>query len=100
MATRSELAAERWKHQQRRSDRWRGCVRGNWKTVSFQASAASRSRNRLVAVALPNWDLSRAPTQRCRDWGYQTQRVKGIEPSCVAWEATVLPLNYTRVRKS
>jgi hypothetical protein len=22
--------------------------------------------------------------------------VKGIEPSCVAWEATVLPLNYTR----
>jgi hypothetical protein len=23
--------------------------------------------------------------------------VKGIEPSCVAWEATVLPLNYTRV---
>jgi hypothetical protein len=26
------------------------------------------------------------------DW----ERVKGIEPSCVAWEATVLPLNYTR----
>jgi hypothetical protein len=25
------------------------------------------------------------------------ERVKGIEPSCVAWEATVLPLNYTRV---
>jgi hypothetical protein len=25
------------------------------------------------------------------------KRVKGIEPSCVAWEATVLPLNYTRV---
>ena len=23
--------------------------------------------------------------------------MKGIEPSCVAWEATVLPLNYTRV---
>jgi hypothetical protein len=22
--------------------------------------------------------------------------VKGIEPSCVAWKATVLPLNYTR----
>jgi hypothetical protein len=26
------------------------------------------------------------------------KRVKGIEPSCVAWEATVLPLNYTRVK--
>jgi hypothetical protein len=25
--------------------------------------------------------------------------VKGIEPSCPAWEAGVLPLNYTRGRK-
>ena len=25
-----------------------------------------------------------------------TERVKGIEPSCAAWEAAVLPLNYTR----
>jgi hypothetical protein len=24
------------------------------------------------------------------------KRVKGIEPSCAAWEAAVLPLNYTR----
>jgi hypothetical protein len=24
--------------------------------------------------------------------------VKGIEPSCAAWEAAVLPLNYTRAR--
>ena len=24
------------------------------------------------------------------------ERVKGIEPSCAAWEAAVLPLNYTR----
>jgi hypothetical protein len=26
------------------------------------------------------------------------QRVKGIEPSSVAWKATALPLSYTRVR--
>ena len=26
------------------------------------------------------------------------ERVKGIEPSCPAWEAGVLPLNYTRGR--
>jgi hypothetical protein len=26
----------------------------------------------------------------------EKQRVKGIEPSCPAWEAGVLPLNYTR----
>ncbi len=25
------------------------------------------------------------------------ERVKGIEPSSVAWEATALPLSYTRV---
>jgi hypothetical protein len=24
------------------------------------------------------------------------ERVKGIEPSCEAWKASVLPLNYTR----
>jgi hypothetical protein len=26
----------------------------------------------------------------------RAERVKGIEPSCQAWEACVLPLNYTR----
>src|SRR5882762_7866300 len=25
------------------------------------------------------------------------ERAEGIEPSCVAWKATVLPLNYARV---
>ena len=28
---------------------------------------------------------------------YQGERVRGIEPPCAAWEAAVLPLNYTRV---
>ena len=28
--------------------------------------------------------------------GRGLERVKGIEPSCAAWEAAVLPLNYTR----
>ena len=27
------------------------------------------------------------------------ERVKGIEPSCAAWKAAVLPLNYTRIRE-
>ena len=27
------------------------------------------------------------------------ERVRGIEPPCAAWEAAVLPLNYTRVWK-
>lgn len=25
------------------------------------------------------------------------EQVKGIEPSCSAWEADILPLNYTRI---
>ena len=28
---------------------------------------------------------------------YERERVRGIEPPCPAWEAGVLPLNYTRV---
>ena len=31
---------------------------------------------------------------------YREQRVRGIEPPCAAWEAAVLPLNYTRVSES
>jgi hypothetical protein len=30
-------------------------------------------------------------------WDDLVERVKGIEPSYEAWEAAVLPLNYTRV---
>ena len=33
-----------------------------------------------------------------RSFAAQTlERVKGIEPSYAAWEAAVLPLNYTRI---
>ena len=35
-----------------------------------------------------------------RQWNHmdEVERVMGIEPTLVAWEATVLPLNYTRAR--
>ena len=33
-------------------------------------------------------------------YNQRDKRVKGIEPSCPAWEAGVLPLNYTRVKTS
>ena len=32
--------------------------------------------------------------------GKSMERVKGIEPSYAAWEAAVLPLNYTRFGKT
>ena len=28
----------------------------------------------------------------------RTKRVMGIEPTCLAWKASVLPLNYTRMK--
>jgi hypothetical protein len=30
-------------------------------------------------------------------WAFTVERVTGIEPALSAWEADVLPLNYTRV---
>jgi hypothetical protein len=38
--------------------------------------------------------IKKAPDQRVPD--VNLERVKGIEPSSRAWEAFVLPLNYTR----
>ena len=29
-------------------------------------------------------------------WAFELERVTGIEPAFSAWEADVLPLNYTR----
>ena len=42
-----------------------------------------------------------APVMSIRNWKssekrFFLERVKGIEPSYRAWEARVLPLNYTR----
>ncbi len=40
----------------------------------------------------------------CEEWialssqfPYLLERMKGVEPSCPAWEAGVLPMNYTRI---
>jgi hypothetical protein len=35
-------------------------------------------------------------TSKARRSIQKSQRVRGIEPPCAAWEAAVLPLNYTR----
>ena len=35
--------------------------------------------------------------QRIKKSPFKGKRVKGIEPSCPAWEAGILPLNYTRL---
>ena len=32
------------------------------------------------------------------NWAFMVERVTGIEPASRAWEALILPLNYTRAR--
>jgi hypothetical protein len=46
----------------------------------------------------PSGDASQHPRGRFAGRTRGVERVKGIEPSYAAWEAAVLPLNYTRVR--
>ncbi len=43
--------------------------------------------------ALVGWTRQRGPSQ---GGAGRMERVEGIEPSCTAWKAVVLPLNYTR----
>jgi hypothetical protein len=40
--------------------------------------------------------LRRSSVFSGRPWKVEVERVEGIEPSTKAWEAFVLPLNYTR----
>jgi len=59
--------------------------------VSVSATGRQRYARRADLTALAFFQCGlRFP--QCTD-----KRVKGIEPSCPAWEAGVLPLNYTRV---
>jgi hypothetical protein len=57
---------------------------------------------RFVCAAMRSWsekesrqnEIFNGSRRICR--GRLLERVKGIEPSYAAWEAAVLPLNYTR----
>ena len=56
-----------------------------------------RSQNNPVYVLANSAALPRRTGgQRVARQGLERERVKGIEPSPKAWEAFVLPLNYTR----
>ena len=46
----------------------------------------------------PNWTRQQI-NPRPLTWGFITERVTRIELALSAWEADVLPLNYTRVRR-
>ncbi len=50
----------------------------------------------LVKIINHDNDLRRSLAFGGSPWKVEVERVKGIEPSYEAWEAAVLPLNYTR----
>ena len=61
--------------------------------------ASDTTRTRALAPA----SQREFPTDRLifreRSSGCEVERVMGIEPTLAAWEAAVLPLNYTRTRR-
>ena len=50
----------------------------------------------VLTRAIAKMNLATAAVAFSSYFTYEKKRVKGIEPSCAAWEAAVLPLNYTR----
>ena len=61
-------------------------------------SCGNARRSRQPRVTTPAHVQIRHVDGESARWGSRgMERVKGIEPSSVAWEATALPLSYTRV---
>jgi hypothetical protein len=56
------------------------------------ASGTSRARRRQPVTEMAKPQVRNLPLT----WGFVLERVTGIEPALSAWEADVLPLNYTR----
>ena len=94
-----------------------------WPSAEFRWALASMARRvpRLIPLPMrktchpfpnhrPGWRERRSLRSSARDGFVRdgagrsarggSQRVKGIEPSSVAWKATALPLSYTRARLS
>jgi hypothetical protein len=70
-----------------------GCLAG---IIYLVTSGMIPKRMKLV---YPRMDFNPNPQRQKGLEGarLRLERVKGIEPSYAAWEAAVLPLNYTRV---
>ena len=70
-------------------------VRTGWEWISLDVSGLRSGKN-----LNPDNDLRRSLAFGGSLWKVEVERVKGIEPSYAAWEAAVLPLNYTRTQAS
>lgn len=54
---------------------------------------SSQEAKSLFLAKFNSWHKKRAR----KGSGMSVERMKGVEPSCPAWEAGVLPMNYTRI---
>ena len=70
-----------------------GAGQNSCPTMEVMVNAVTFSRDR----AWTRFEISWA--QPSKNSPFNGKRVKGIEPSCPAWEAGVLPLNCTRIGK-
>ena len=71
-----------------------GAGQNSCPTMEVMVNAVTFSTDR----AWTGFEINPRPVRHQRPTVYG-KRVKGIEPSCPAWEAGVLPLNYTRIGK-
>ena len=60
------------------------------------SAAHSRQPTSVIAIPALRKQEGRPPSRKPPCHAFVLERVKGIEPSSVAWEATALPLSYTR----
>lgn len=67
-------------------------VRTGWEWISLDVSGLRSGKN-----LNPDNDLRRSLAFGGSPWKVEVERVMGIEPTSVAWEATALPLSYARI---
>ena len=66
------------------------CTGCQWISLDVTGSRKGKNLNRISDLQ-HSLDFGGSP------WKVEVERAKGIEPSYAAWEAAVLPLNYTRI---
>jgi hypothetical protein len=71
------------------------------RTISYSSSKQVDAPGKRIRHTTPAFPSSTFPFQKAKkpliSQGFHMERVMGIEPTPPAWEAGVLPLNYTRI---
>ena len=99
--TASEVVREALRLLRQRDEVWRADVRSKitqgMDSIRIGRTIPSEHVKTGMAAFKKKWKKSRPGVVEHPVALARMERVKGIEPSCPAWEAGVLPLNYTRI---